>query len=156
MAILNEITPETFVEMLKSRLGSIRSIDISVNNDGVWPSFEIAGRAPGTAKITGFYCTPGISYLQVCHSGREEFTGNKLSSEHFLELITKIVNVLAEQGCIEKQWTTGSGEVKRSTVELPISRPGALRPRPEYHLGKPPRFWQRGLRLAEKRFLPFN
>jgi hypothetical protein len=155
MAILNQITPETFVKRLESELCNVGSISISVNNQGVWPSFEISSRSPHTVKMTGFY-TAGNSYLQISHSGREEFTGDEPSSERFLELIKRIVDVLAEQGCVEKQWTTSSGVVKRSTMELPVSRPGALPHNAVYHLGKSPHFWQMGLRLSEKRFLPFK
>jgi hypothetical protein len=155
MAILNQITPEMFVKTLESELCNIGPINISVNNEGVWPSFEVNGREPDTPKITGFY-TSGNSYLRISHSGREEFTGDTSSSERFLELIKRIVTVLAEQGCVEKQWRTSSGEVKKSTIELPVSRPGALRHDGVYHLGKPPHFWQTGLRLTEKRYRPFT
>jgi|SRR5579863_3526018 len=156
MAVLNQITPEQFVNMLTSEFNGISSIEVCIDNSQTWPRFKITGRNPNTASITGFYSSPGNSYLQISLSGREEFTGNKSSSERFLWLIKQIVNVLIEQGCIEKRWTSADGQVKKSTIELSIYKAQASHDIGLYHLGKAPHFWQRSLGLSIKRFAPYS
>jgi len=153
---IDQISPEQFVDMITRDLGEVRYIRISVNKDQACPRFEIAGQVRGTTDVTGFYCPVGNSYLQVSHSGREEFTGSRPSSERFMRLIKNIVSVLAERGCVEKQWRTAAGELKKSVISLPIQRAEAIRHRDVYHLGKAPHFWERGLISSEKRFEPFN
>jgi hypothetical protein len=142
------MTAEQFLTKLGSSIPQMGVVSLSVHDEQPCPQFEITSSLRDTAFIKGYYCESGDSFIQVSCSGREEFTGNEKSAEKFLELIKRVVDVLSCNGCLEKRWITSRGEVKRSVIDLPLRKTA-------YRLGKAPHFWQVGLTLTTKRFLPF-
>ena len=145
------MTPEQFLTRLRISVSGKRTIALSVRDEQAWPHFEITGQPADTPSVKGYYCESGDSFIQVGSSGREEFTGSEEAAEKFVELIGQILDVLSRHGCLEKRWTTSRGEVKRSVIDLALKQG-----RTTYRLGKAPHFWQVGLTLSTKHFLPFE
>jgi hypothetical protein len=145
------VSPEQFLHKLRECLSGVERLSVSINDDTPCPRFEIKSSLNNTAPINGYYCESGDSFIQVASSGREEFTGDEVSALRFLERILDIVNVLTNQGCAEKQWSTFDGRPVRSVVDLHLAQD-----RKTYRLGKPPHFWQRGLEEHVRQFAPFQ
>ena len=145
------MTPERFLSKLRESIAKLNYISLSVEDNQPCPQFEIRSSLKGTAIIKGYYCELGDSFIQISHSGREEFTNNDESAATFLSLIEDIVRLLAVNGFTEKQWLDPNGQVKRSLVELPLSGR-----RQVYRLGKRPKFLQGRLKLTEHKFPPLS
>jgi hypothetical protein len=141
---------EEFLSRLRHGFSRMEGISLSVRNDQACPHFQITSPLGNTPSIEGYYCESGDSFIQVSHSGREEFTGNERSAEKFLELIQQVVDIISRRGCVEQRWVNSNGEVKRSVIDLQLREAKIA-----YRLGKAPHFWQVGLTPSAKRFAPF-
>lgn len=82
-----KMSPEQFLEKLKRQLSQRNNVSLQIDEAGQCPHFRISGSLNDTATIKGYYCESGDSFIQVAHSGREEFTNDELSAERFLKLI---------------------------------------------------------------------
>jgi hypothetical protein len=139
---------EQFSSELRKRIQNSTGVSLSTYDEQACLGFKTTTPVDDAPCIKGYYCELGDSFIQISFSGREEFTNGEPSAERFLGLIEEIVQALTYQGCVETQWISSGGKVRRSIIDL------ALRGRDApYRLGKAPLFWI-GLRPVIKQFAP--